>query len=36
MNGMAQLLATDHDIDVVAEYFARQPSPIETATPDSK
>ena len=36
MNGMAQLLATDHDIEVVAEYFARQPSPIETATPDSK
>jgi cytochrome c553 len=36
MNGMAQLLATEHDIDVVAEYFAHQPSPIETATPDSK
>jgi cytochrome c553 len=36
MNGMAQLLATEHDIDVVADYFAHQPSPLETATPDSK
>jgi len=36
MNGMAQLLATENDIGVVAEYFAHQPSPLETATPDSK
>jgi len=36
MNGMAQLLATEHDIDVVADYFAHQPSPLETATTDSK
>lgn len=36
MDGMAQLLATDRDIEVVAEYFARQPSPLETATPESK
>ncbi len=36
MNGMAQLLATEHDIDVVADYFAHQPSPLETATTESK
>ena len=36
MNGMAQLLATDHDLDVVAHYFAHQPSPLETATTESK
>ena len=36
MNGMAQLLTTEHDIEVVADYFARQPSPLETATTDSK
>jgi cytochrome c553 len=36
MNGMAQLLATEEDIKVVAEFFASQPSPLETATPDSK
>jgi cytochrome c553 len=36
MNGMAQLLTTEHDLDVVADYFAHQPSPLETATTDSK
>jgi cytochrome c553 len=36
MDGMAQLLATDEDIKVVAEFFASQPSPLETATTDSK
>ena len=36
MNGMAQLLATEQDIKVVAEYFAHQPSPLETATTESK
>ena len=36
MDSMAQLLATDEDIKVVAEYFASQPSPLETATPESK
>jgi cytochrome c553 len=36
MNGMAQLLATDHDLEVVAHYFAQQPSPLETATTESK
>ena len=36
MNGMAQLLATEHDIKVVADYFAHQPSPLETATTESK
>jgi cytochrome c553 len=36
MNGMAQLLASEHDIDVVADYFAHQSSPLRTATPESK
>jgi cytochrome c553 len=36
MDGMAQLLATEDDIKVVARYFASQPSPLETATPESK
>jgi cytochrome c553 len=36
MGGMAQLLATEADIDAVAKYFASQPSPLETATPESK
>jgi len=36
MDGMAQLLTSEHDIEVVASYFAHQPSPLETATPDSK
>jgi cytochrome c553 len=32
MNGMAQLLTTDEDVRIVAEYFARQPSPLATAS----
>jgi cytochrome c553 len=36
MNGMAQLLASEEDIKIVAEYFASQPSPLETATTESK
>ena len=36
MDGMAQLLPTPEDIKIVAEYFARQQSPLATATPDSK
>jgi cytochrome c553 len=36
MDGMAQLLATDEDIKTVAEYFESQPSPLETATTESK
>ena len=32
----AQDKQTEHDIDVVADYFAHQPSPLETATTDSK
>ena len=36
MDGMAQLLTTEHDVEVVADYFAHQPSPLETATTDSK
>ncbi len=36
MGGMAQLLATEHDMEVVADYFSHQPSPLETATTDSK
>ncbi len=31
MNGMAQLLTTDEDVKIVAEYFAGQPSPLATA-----
>jgi cytochrome c553 len=36
MNSMAQLLATEDDIEAVAEYFESQPSPLGTATPESK
>ncbi len=36
MMGMAQSLATDADVRIVAAYFATQPSPLATATPDSK
>jgi cytochrome c553 len=36
MDGMAQLLPTEEDIRVVSEYFASQPSPLDTATPESK
>jgi cytochrome c553 len=36
MNSMAQLLATEEDIEAVAEYFASQPSPLETASTESK
>jgi cytochrome c553 len=36
MDAMAQLLTTEEDIKVVADYFAHQHSPLETATPDSK
>jgi cytochrome c553 len=36
MGGMAQLLASEEDIVAVAKYFASQPSPLETATPESK
>jgi cytochrome c553 len=36
MGGMAQLLASEEDIKVVAAYFASQPSPLDTATTDSK
>ena len=36
MNGMAQLLTNEEDIHIVAEYFASQPSPLETATTESK
>ena len=35
MNGMAQLLTSEEDIKAVAEYFASQPSPLETATTSS-
>jgi cytochrome c553 len=31
MAGMAKLLATDEDVKVVADYFARQPAPLATA-----
>jgi cytochrome c553 len=36
MNGMAQLLKTEDDVKIAAEYFASQPSPLATATTDSK
>jgi cytochrome c553 len=36
MDGMAQLLPTEEDIKVVAGYFSSQPSPLKTATTDSK
>jgi cytochrome c553 len=36
MNGMAALLTSEEDIKVVAAYFASQPSPLDTATVDSK
>lgn len=36
MDAMAQLLTTDEDIKVVADYFAHQHSPLKTATPESK
>jgi cytochrome c553 len=36
MDGMAQLLKSDEDIQVVAAYFASQPSALATAKVDSK
>jgi cytochrome c553 len=36
MNGMAQLLTSDEDVKIAAAYFARQSSPLATATTDSK
>jgi cytochrome c553 len=36
MNGMAATLATDQDIDTVADYFAHQHSALTTATTESK
>jgi len=36
MNGMAQTLKTDEDIHIAAEWFARQPSPLTTATDNAK
>jgi cytochrome c553 len=36
MDGMAQLLKTDEDVRIAAEYFADQPSPLATASTDSK
>lgn len=36
MNGMAQTLKSDADIRAVAEYFAHQPSPLATATRESR
>jgi cytochrome c553 len=36
MDSMAKLLATDDDIKVVAAYYARQSSPLATATVSSK
>jgi cytochrome c553 len=36
MNGMSKLLTTDEDVKIAAEYFASQPSPLATATTESK
>jgi cytochrome c553 len=36
MDSMAQLLKTDEDVKIVADYFASQASPLTTATTDSK
>ena len=32
MDGMAQLLTSDEDVRIAADYFANQPSPLATAT----
>ena len=36
MGGMAQMLKSDEDVRIVADYFASQSSRLETATTDSK
>ena len=36
MDSMAQLLKTDEDVRIVADWFASQESPLTTATPRSK
>jgi cytochrome c553 len=36
MGGMAQMLKSDEDVRIVADYFAGQSSRLETATTDSK
>jgi cytochrome c553 len=36
MDGMAQMLKSDEDVRIVADYFASQSSRLETATTDSK
>src|SRR6202795_4232260 len=36
MAGMAQLLTTDEDVKIASEYFARQSSPLATASTGSK
>jgi len=36
MDSMAQLLTSDEDVKIVAAYFADHPSPLTTATTDSK
>jgi cytochrome c553 len=36
MDGMAQLLKSDEDVKIAAEYFSSQPSPLTTATTGSK
>ncbi len=36
MGGMAQMLKSDEDVRIVADYFASQSSRLETATTESK
>jgi len=36
MDGMAQLLTSDEDVKIAAAYFAEHPSPLATASTDSK
>ncbi len=35
MDGMAQSLTSEHDVEVAAQYFSSQPSPLATATTSS-
>jgi cytochrome c553 len=36
MDSMAQLLTSDEDVKIAAEYFAEHPSPLATASINSK
>jgi cytochrome c553 len=36
MDGMARMLTSDEDVRIAAAYFAKQPSPLVTASSNSK